>query len=281
VTTTFCIAPCTPISYTSVLRPTAVSRFNLLVSLFMLSGLLGITGCQEFTPFPVAAHFSKTGTPISPSMILNPDPQDATFLDVLGVRADNQLSQCRNPTACTQAHFLKGLTALHSNTDVASYHFQKVIESSPQHRVSQASRVWLWLLDELRPSKSQPASAKDMTRELVRTLLKRDLELLEELPVHTTGSSDLKLHLIAQETKINALSEHMHELSQEVATLKTESASMHVLQQELQARDKKVAELTSQLDALRRIDQELKEKATPTTPSETILTPKEESRDSP
>ena len=256
-------------------------RFNVLVSLLMFSGLLGITGCQEFTPFSVAANFSKTGTRISPSMILNPDPQDTKFLDVLGVRADNQLSQCRNPTACTQAHFLKGLTALHSNIDVASYHFQKVIESSPQHRVSQASRVWLWLLDELRPSKSQPVSAKDMTRELVRTLLKRDLELLEELPVHTTGSSDLKLHLIAQETKVNALSEQMHELSQEVATLKTESASMHVLQQELQARDKKVAELTSQLDALRRIDQELKEKATPTTPSETILTPKEESRDSP
>ncbi len=28
VTTTFCIAPCTPISYTSFLRPTAVSRLN-------------------------------------------------------------------------------------------------------------------------------------------------------------------------------------------------------------------------------------------------------------
>ncbi|MFB3146175.1 MAG: hypothetical protein ACE1ZO_03555, partial [Nitrospirales bacterium] len=28
VTTTFCISPCTPISYTSFLRPTAVSRFN-------------------------------------------------------------------------------------------------------------------------------------------------------------------------------------------------------------------------------------------------------------
>ncbi len=26
--TTFCISPCTPISYTSFLRPTAVSRFN-------------------------------------------------------------------------------------------------------------------------------------------------------------------------------------------------------------------------------------------------------------
>jgi hypothetical protein len=28
VTTTFCISPCTPTSYTSFLRPTAVSRFT-------------------------------------------------------------------------------------------------------------------------------------------------------------------------------------------------------------------------------------------------------------
>ena len=256
-------------------------RFNVLVSLLMLSGLPGITGCQEFTPFPMAANFFETETRISPATILNPAPQDAKFLDVLGVRADNQLSKCRNPEGCTQAHFLKGLTALHSNTDVARYHFQKVIESSPQHRVSQASLMWLWLLNELRPSKSQPASAKDMTRELVRALLQRDLGLLEDLPVHTTISSDLNPYLMAQETKVNALSEQIHELSQEVATLKTESASMHFLQQELQARDKKVAELTSQLNALRRIDQELKEKAAPTTPSETILPPKEEPRDSP
>ena len=256
-------------------------RFNVLVSLLMLSGLPGITGCQEFTPFPMATDFSLAGTRISPSTVLNPDPQDAKFLEVLGVRADTQLTQCRNPTACSQAHFLKGLTALHSNTDVASYHFRKVIESSPQHRVSQASRVWLWLLDELHPSKTQPASAQNMTRELVQALLQRDIGLLKELPVQTTILSDLKPHLLAQETKVNALSEQIHELSQEVATLKTESASMHVLQQELQARDKQVAQLTSQLDALRRIDRELKKKATPTTPSETILTPKEESRDRP
>ncbi len=33
VTTTFCISPCTPISYTAVLRPTAVSRLKKGVSL--------------------------------------------------------------------------------------------------------------------------------------------------------------------------------------------------------------------------------------------------------
>jgi polyhydroxyalkanoate synthesis regulator phasin len=256
-------------------------HFKKLVSLLTLAGMFGITGCQELTHFFPATGSSTTRELIAPSTILVPEPQNTQFLDVLGIRADTQLSQCRNLEECNQAHFLKALTTLHSNTKVAGYHFQKIIESSPHHRLSQASRVWLWLLDEIRPSKSQPPSAKDITRELVQALIQRDLALLEELPVHTTISSDLKPHLLAQEAKVKALGEHIHELSQEVATLKTESASMHSLQQDLEARDKKVAELTSQLDALRRIDQELKEKAPPTTPSEHILTPKEEPRDSP
>ena len=35
VTTTFCIAPCIPISYTSVLRPTAVSRLKAVTAGFL------------------------------------------------------------------------------------------------------------------------------------------------------------------------------------------------------------------------------------------------------
>ncbi len=35
VTTTFCISPCTPISYTSVLRPTAVSRLKAVTAGFL------------------------------------------------------------------------------------------------------------------------------------------------------------------------------------------------------------------------------------------------------
>jgi len=46
VTTTFCISPCTPISYTAVLRPTAVARLKNGVSLRQgygrqASGVLG------------------------------------------------------------------------------------------------------------------------------------------------------------------------------------------------------------------------------------------------
>lgn len=265
------------------MRPNHVLlKLNPLSRILMLSFLIGVNGCQEFTPYTMASGSSDAKATLSPSSVLTPEPQNTKFLEVLGIRADNQLSQCRNPEACDQAHFLKGLTALHSNQDTASYHFQKVMESSPQSHFGQASRVWLWLLDEIRVSRSRPASDLNMTRELVQALLNRDLQFLEETSaIRPPTSPNLETHLVAQEAKVKALSEQIHELSQEVATLKTKSASLHSLQKELRVRDKKVAELTSQLDALRRIDQELKEKAAPTTPSETILPPKEEARDSP
>jgi len=241
--------------------------------------VLGQTGCQEFSPSMMTSESNGTARPLSPSTIFSPSPQNMKLLEGLETRADNQLAQCRDPETCNYAHFLKALTALHSNQKTAMYHFQKVMESPPHNRLSQASRVWLWLLDEIHRSPSQSASKTDLTKELVQALLDRDLGLLES-PV--TGQplvpDDLRQALMAHETTVKALSAQVHELSQEVAVLKTESASKHSLQKALHAREEKVAELTSQLDALRRIDQELKEKAPPTTPSETILPPKEEPR---
>ena len=244
--------------------------------------LIGTTGCQDFSPYTMASQSHGASTPLSLSTMFAPPPQEIKFLEGLGTRADNQLAQCRNPEVCNRAHFLKALTALHSNQDTAMYHFQKVMESPPYNRLSQASRVWLWLLDELSHSQSQGASKMDLTRELVQALLERDLGLLEApSSIPPLVPSDLKQLLMAQETQVKTLSAQVHELTQEVASLKTESASTHSLQQALHAREKKVEELTSQLDALRRIDQELKEKSPPTTPSETILPPKEEPRANP
>jgi hypothetical protein len=52
VTTTFCISPCTPISYTAVLRPTAVSRLKKGVRLRQgygrqASGIFGPLSCSR------------------------------------------------------------------------------------------------------------------------------------------------------------------------------------------------------------------------------------------
>ena len=54
--------------------------------------LIGGTGCQEFPPYMVNAEsFGKPAT-LSSATMLTPDPQDATFLHGLEIRADNHFS---------------------------------------------------------------------------------------------------------------------------------------------------------------------------------------------
>ena len=55
--------------------------------------------------------------------------------------------------------------------------------------------------------------------------------------------------------------------------LDLEFSSTSVLQREVKARDKKVEELTQQLEALKRIDQEMKEKSRPTRPPTRMPSP--------
>ena len=57
--------------------------------------------------------------------------------------------------------------------------------------------------------------------------------------------------------------------------LELETTSALVLQREVKARDKKMEELTNQLEALKRIDQEMKEMTRPTRPSPRPIPPTE------
>ena len=57
-------------------------------------------------------------------------------------------------------------------------------------------------------------------------------------------------------------------LTKQLELVKKEHALRQDVQQALKVSEKKVEELTNQLDALRRIDQEIREKAPPTRPSE-------------
>lgn len=253
-------------------------RHSALAGLALAFLFFSNTGCQEWTPYSLSHHEEERTSPLSEFHVLSAAPQDAKFLEALGARADHLLSHCQSPEQCNRAHFLKALTLLDSNPEEASDHFEKVVESPSPHRLTEATKVWLWLLHISQHSKSPHASPTIVVKELVHALLHRDLSLVEEAPLESSVSLNIQNLLLSHESKVKALTEQIEELSREVATLKSESASVRSLQKELQHRDKKVAELTNQLDALRRIDQELKEKAAPTAPSETIVPPKEESR---
>ena len=69
MTTNFCISPCTPISYTFVLRPTAVSRFNLLpVNGSPHSGSFSLSQVSSLNPLKRPLFIAKKSRrPMRPS----------------------------------------------------------------------------------------------------------------------------------------------------------------------------------------------------------------------
>ena len=57
------------------------------------------------------------------------------------------------------------------------------------------------------------------------------------------------------------------------ASMSIEPAALQNLQRQISDRDKKIEELSSQLEALKRIDQEMREKTRPIKPPSNILPP--------
>jgi len=78
----------------------------------------------------------------------------------------------------------------------------------------------------------------------------------------------LKVKVAAQDDMIKKLNQTILNLTKQLEQVKNETALRQEVQQALRASEKKVEELTSQLEALRRIDQEIREKVPPTRPSE-------------
>ena len=76
------------------------------------------------------------------------------------------------------------------------------------------------------------------------------------------------MQLAAQDGAVKKLNQTVATLTKQLEQAKKEQVVRQDVQQALKASEKKVDELTKQLEALRRIDQEIREKVPPTRPSE-------------
>ena len=162
---------------------------------------------------------SMSGHPSLSSPFFVPDPRDAKLYQAFAREQDILLATCAESHSCDRAHFTRALVALYENKEIATKHFQEVVDGDPKSRLAASSLLWLRLLQD------SPANAG-----LVSPFARSTERLVRDL-------------------------------------LEMETSSVLALQRELQARDKKVEELTQQLEALKRIDQEMKEKERPTKPS--------------
>ena len=205
----------------------------------------------------------------SVSSLLDPNPEDIPFFEAIGEEQEKQLQRCHQDEECSSTLFLRGVAALYVNQELAAQHFRRVVAANPNSQLASESRFWLWVLEILKSPDNPSPTSGELAKRLAREMVDREL-MVHELVSKLDNSSveALQDDLNHRDQKIEELNLLIVGLTKQVDQLKKEVAVRQGLQQELKDREKKVQELMSQLEALRRIDQELKEKTLPTRPSD-------------
>jgi hypothetical protein len=156
--------------------------------------------------------------------------------------------------SCDRAHHLRGLTALYEDRADAADEFQAAVATAPTSERAESSRFWLDLLEETANDPGPDGAFSQATARFLADLLAREL-VLEQLAKQGQQS----------DKEAQQLQKELHQLQREAQQLRKERDATPVqsLQRELKARDKKIEDLSAQLEALKEIEREMRRKSPP------------------
>jgi hypothetical protein len=241
----------------------------------VVSCLFFLAGCAAWSSAP---QFSQ------PYFIV--DAGDAKSLHALAKKQEALVSKCAEHNSCDHAYFARALLGLYESRDSASKYFEKVIAVAPKSQLASSSKLWLQLLEyHAAPveqswfqsviaapaiSESQAILAQASDR-LVRDLLDREL-IIQQLRAMKDADAQslesLQRDFAERDRKLDAGSG-----KKDTPRVSSDTGIVLSLQKQLTDRDKKIEELTSQLEALKRIDQEMRDKVRPIRPPSTVAPP--------
>lgn len=237
----------------------------------ILSALLA-TGCASWAP--------SSG---SSQPYFSVEPADAKAMHALARKQDAAVAKCGEHNSCDHAYFTRALIALYENHDQAVKYFEKVIGLAPKGQLAASSKLWLQLLQQYpaptdrswaaavlgAPSISDGQVALGQASDrLVRDLLDRELviqQLRSAKDADAQAIEQLQRDLAERDRKADALAG-----KKEPPKPPIELGTVQALQKQLAEREKRIEELNSQLEALKRIDQETREKIRPIRPPSTV-----------
>jgi hypothetical protein len=245
------------------------------LALGVLSCLFLLGGCAAWAPAP---QFSQ------PYFIV--DTGEAKSLHTLAKKQEALAQKCAERNSCDHVYFLRGLLGLYESRDSASKYFEKVIAVAPKSQLASSSKLWIELLERhaapieqswLQSVMAAPAISESQailaqaSNRLVRDLLDRELTVQQLRAMKEADAQSLDIlqrELAEHERKIDGGSG-----KKETARGSADTVMALSLQKQLMDRDKKIEELTSQLEALKRIDQEMRDKVRPIRPPSTVAPP--------
>ena len=149
--------------------------------------------------------------------LFHADGTDTVILQTVHREQETLLSTCTQHQSCDQVHFTRAMVALFQNGGAAAASFQQAIAVAPNGRFADSSALWIRFLANRAShpaSTDKPDEALGVMKGLVRTWLGQ----------------------------------------QRAETAKSPDLAVHTLGRRIRTRDKRIAELTDQLSALKQID---------------------------
>ena len=242
------------------------------------SGVLSclfLAGCAAWSSAP---QFSQ------PYFVV--DAGEVKSFHALAKKQEALVQKCAEHNSCDHVYFTRALLGLYESRDTASKYFEKVLAVAPKSQLASSSQLWLQLLEyHAAPveqswfqsvmaapaiSESQVILAQASDR-LVRDLLDRELTIQQLRAMKDADSQsleNLQRDLAERERKTDTVNG-----KKDTARGSTDTGIVLSLQKQVTDRDRKIEELTSQLEALKRIDQEMRDKARPIRPPSTVAPP--------
>lgn len=214
------------------------------------------------------------------------EPSDARVFHLLGKKQEAVTAKCQEHNSCDHAYFTRALIGLYESRDIATKNFEKVIALAPKSQLATSSRLWLQQIQQESPppgrswfvsvmaapavSDNQVTMGQTSDR-LVRDLLDREMTIQQ-----LRSSKDADAQVLDQLQRELAAERDRKEISpskKDTPKGATDGTNVQALQKQLSERDKKIDELSNQLEALKRIDQEMREKVRPIRPPSTVVPP--------
>ena len=236
-----------------------------------VTGLFLLAGCSAWSPAP---QFSQPYFTV--------ESGETKYLQALAKKQDALAPKCAERNSCDHVYFTRALLGLYESRDSASKYFERVIAVSPKSQLASSSKLWIELLEHHAApveqswfqsvmaapaiSQSQAILAQASDR-LVRDLLDRELTIQQLRALKDADAQSLEAlqRELADRERLSG--------KKDSTRGPIDGGIVLSLQRQVTERDRKIEELTSQLEALKRIDQEMRDKVRPIRPPPTGVPP--------
>ncbi len=242
-----------------------------MIRTIQAAGVLGLgvlAGCATIMPPSPYAPF------------LHADSTDATLIEALAHEQFSRVESCPTRKSCPQDHYTQGLIALFQSRERAVASFQQVRSEAPNTRLAAMSTSWIDLMQAsdsgLNFLTIQSAGVPKVTEDFIWETLERELDGANERVRSLFSDRAKRVGEVPGRRLITRQEQTTEPKDKDLAVLERDKdqATIQALQKRLRERERSLTErdrqieiMASQLDAMKRIDQDTRDRRQPKRPA--------------